>query len=1032
MEVTSAELGRPHARKQSASKKKPANSLPVLSRGISPSWASIFGPRNRITRRNSDESLKEAKVHHKRNMTTDPSTEFRRASIDSLHPPSIKEPCKSPTVAVAYQEVANAIQMGNFNKSSTAVSTITHQSPNNISPQDTLVKSDSPDAISPEAFVKSPTQLEAPSNSLDENTVNNALDIASHQMSRERLPSAKVPSYSIPATFQRSADAPLAHNIHVYPEGFETKHNTYFGLIVVGCGAACFAIGAMGGSAAWASILLACGVWVLAHKTRIDREAIYHQLDRHCALKDRLSKRGETAEWLNQLVEQMWSTLDPMQLTWLVDGLEDTLTQAMPKIQSTHVQDIELGTQAPRITNIHMFPPTVQDAPDELYGEVSFDLHAYPSSTGSSTAPPHLLLHLCMGEGSLPLPVKVQLLKFSGRARFRIQTSTESSFFKGLHLSFIWLPSFDIAVSPLGLLDLMSLPMLSHYITDSISSALQRFVEPYSLTVDLQGILSNNRQQATDTVSILQIHLRSAAYLVPDTLGTTLNANVTCSIENNKVFATTRTIASQRPEWDDTMFVPVPRLALESDLDLLVQVWDSDLDQTKLLGEVRFRIRDIFELNATTVFDGEVDLGRQHMAKERGLGGTLSMTMNHFAISQRSTPKESCPAILACFTYQALAIELNQAYSDRSCLPNPYAVLYVNHEPELVTRIKFNNPAPHWNAASEHFVRNWKSTSVTVVVKSRIPDEPDPVVGVANVDMASIFMDWDGKAPLEHSQWYSLQGGQGFGRVRFGFVIKPLEMQLPPQLTGSNVGTLVIDSLSITSSHYMDTREPFYIHAQLETNASAYQATQQAFNSPHRIEWEEDQLLFPVQDRYRNTIILSLRQKSLYTGDKNVKICKLRLRDLLDSNVQSFTLALEDKLISSSLHIRVVPLSGPDENLTLTFRAGFFPGFSYAHRRHFTTNLPGLDPKAMISESNLVWSIPAEEDILSPTFSNASFASSMPRLRSIYGEEASIHEPEAELPKLSKSATLRHLIQQKVLDLTSRNRPQPRFNTIPT
>ncbi|KAI0225720.1 hypothetical protein L0F63_007199 [Massospora cicadina] len=852
-------------------------------------------------------------------------------------------------------------------------------------------------------------------------------------------------------TKKKPSKAPIAHTIQIYPKGLEARVNARIACTVVGCGLACFLIGLLGGSVAWPGLVLACGVWALLDKARIDREAIDHQLARGVALGRMVStsEEGESAEWLNQCIDHIWRTLDPTLLNALIDVVEDSLNAALPSVvQAAHVQDLELGTQAPRITSISWFPRTTSDPSDELFGEISFDLHAYPSSTRPKLSPPHILIHLLVGikgVAATTLPVKAQLLGLGGKARFRIRTMSKGPFLKHLDFAFTRLPRFDTAVYPLGSLNLMGLPVLSHYVKASIDLALQAFVEPRFFPMDLEALLSGDDQRHdTDAVGVLRIQLRGAVGLKRADLSGDNDAYATCSIEHGKVLSATRIITSSHPRWDETHFVPITRTALDNDLDLMLRVFDSDrLDRDDLLGEVRFRLRDIVELKGGTVFDGDADLGAQPDARKRGFTGALSLAMA-YGPKFEEPPLASYPAMLGCLIYQGSNLEIVQEgyVNGDTQLPDPYAVLYVDHKPSFVTRTKLNNPAPYWNAASEHFVRDWRSATVTVVVKARLAHEHDPVVGVANVEVGKRFQGWAGGRGLEHTQWYPLEGGIGFGQVRFGFVVKPLELKLPPELTGSEVGSLVVDQIAIAQN--LSVRDA-YILAQLETSNLNRRTELLSANFGDRTGWKA-QLLFPVEDRHQNSLVLSLKQRALLVSDKLLGQCSLRLSELLDAKVRTLTFDLALGKGSTTSDDRHASPTG-DQGLTLTCRIGFFPGFSYAHREHFKSQLVALDPKLLMDRSNLVWNAPGEADeplralTAHPADGSASDAASPsgthPTLITGRPPEdgvlvISTQATSDQVAKVPKSSALRSLrwgrdkLQQKVVDLTSRTRHQNR------
>ena len=132
-----------------------------------------------------------------------------------------------------------------------------------------------------------------------------------------------------------------------------------------------------------------------------------------------------------------------------------------------------------------------------------------------------------------------------------------------------------------------------------------------------------------------------------------------------------------------------------------------------------------------------------------------------------------------------------------STLPTSYCTILYNDQLVYRTRAKAVSSKPIFNAGTERFVRDWRSTIVTVTVRDSRNREHDPILGVVPLKLSDIL-----ETSSQVTRWYPLDGGIGFGRVRISLLFRSIETRLPPQQLGWDVGTFIFASDRIDAPGY--------------------------------------------------------------------------------------------------------------------------------------------------------------------------------------------------------------------------------------
>ncbi|CAG8442890.1 17324_t:CDS:2, partial [Dentiscutata heterogama] len=112
---------------------------------------------------------------------------------------------------------------------------------------------------------------------------------------------------------------------------------------------ASYILGSLGFGCIWMFVLYHCVRWYI-NTIKSDNESITWENNRQISVDKLRRNEGETVEWLNYLLLQIWRTLDPSLLIGLRDMLEDAMSRSAPSfVRATDIEAFEIGLIAPRI-----------------------------------------------------------------------------------------------------------------------------------------------------------------------------------------------------------------------------------------------------------------------------------------------------------------------------------------------------------------------------------------------------------------------------------------------------------------------------------------------------------------------------------------------------------------------------------------------------------------------------------------------------------------------------------------------------------
>ncbi|PWN86990.1 hypothetical protein FA10DRAFT_234742 [Acaromyces ingoldii] len=129
-------------------------------------------------------------------------------------------------------------------------------------------------------------------------------------------------------------------------------------------------------------------------------------------------------------------------------------------------------------------------------------------------------------------------------------------------------------------------------------------------------------------------------------------------------------------------------------------------------------------------------------------------------------------------------------------LPSSYVQVLLNDEPVFRTRTKTLNPRPFINAGSERWVADFATARIDFVVRDARQRENDAVLGVVGTELRRV---------LGHScrstQWYTLSGGLGWGKIKVTLLWRSVEVTMPPPMKGWNIGVVEVAACRVRGIH---------------------------------------------------------------------------------------------------------------------------------------------------------------------------------------------------------------------------------------
>ncbi|KLT44405.1 hypothetical protein CC85DRAFT_242629 [Cutaneotrichosporon oleaginosum] len=181
-------------------------------------------------------------------------------------------------------------------------------------------------------------------------------------------------------------------------------------------------------------------------------------------------------------------------------------------------------------------------------------------------------------------------------------------------------------------------------------------------------------------------------------------------------------------------------------------------------------------------------------------------------------------------------------------LPSGYGEFIVNDSLVYRTRVKQYSVNPYFEAGTEVFIRDFRTTEVRVVIRDSRLRESDPIMGIVTVNLADVFADCSSIKKM-----YPIQEGVGFGKANISFAFRGIKATLPDRLRGWDTGTLTISRVRLCGDPAKrDVWEAREVNLKVETNESTEKMRKrEAQDEGGEIVWDIEPLYMPIYNRYQ-------------------------------------------------------------------------------------------------------------------------------------------------------------------------------------
>ena len=803
-----------------------------------------------------------------------------------------------------------------------------------------------------------------------------------------------------------------------------------------------------------------CAYYITDKIENLSSRAVWDARMRISAIEKRSMPEDETVSWLNRIIEVTWPIISSDYFGPFIDLFEDSLMQQVPPIvHSCRVDGLDQGTVPIRLLSFKLLHSSDEaftgvdiddmDESDRIFDsdldldesivlEVRFSYrrptargrkheHGVAHSKGAGSddigaealrqgAVPYryadkqriqMLIYLCIGVqklASIDFPVGVEVIGIEGTMRFRLKMSPLFPFVRDVSFTFVGKPRFELSAHPLGhhqVVDVMNLPLISHYVLSSVENVMQDFIAPKSYTVDVQGLVGDGiGPHNSSAVGLLVVVFHRAVGLASADATGKSDPFVTLSYPMaKKPMYITRVIRHTiNPVWQEVAVIPVSADNIATYLRLRFSVFDADrfsaddpLGRVEIaFGGVVQRARDRVKRNrhdAAHLFEtywehltparrgsrargylmfsigyferhtaegwehaGEVARNPALRAGEQGVDGVdttsdkvynmidrimlrLGLGVDPDIISARIERQERIRKFVSriqagidvtnsppsphfaagVLSFHIHSIEGLEVLSNTSSLrdtagkshhrlviphisnpdlvtsdmlPSSYVHVILNDTTVYRTRTKRSDAKPFINAGSERFIDDWKTSRIDLCVRQQRQREDDPVIGVASIPLASVFI-----SSCRVKRWFPLVGGIGAGLISVTLLFQPFEFAIPRGILGWEVGVLEVFACRVLSLKNQPQRD-MWCHFDTVSGSASSPVLTRGENGT--LGWHDESFLrIAVQYRYHSFLFIELRTESRVPArSKCIAQALVHLNQIVDGERSMFRLPL--------------------------------------------------------------------------------------------------------------------------------------------
>ncbi|KAF3916333.1 Tricalbin-1 [Orbilia brochopaga] len=688
----------------------------------------------------------------------------------------------------------------------------------------------------------------------------------------------------------------------------------------------------------------------------------------------------ETTEWLNEIIGTVWNLINPEMFQPAADTLEDIMQASVPPsvIENVKVSGISQGSNPIRILSMRTLPDATskktnplnaeqseaetqrkrkereqEDDPNSKYYnlEASFAYHAL-KATGVASKAQNIHLEIAFylgvrGMFGVPLPIFAELSGIVGTVRLRFQMTPNPPFIKNLSMTFMGLPKISVSVVPMTQrgINVLNLPLISNFVNYAVGAALDEYVAPKSLSLDVGKMLEGaSVQQETEAIGVIYVKIHDATGIPAMDRGGGSDTYITLAFSQfgKPVYCTRVILKDRNPSWEEDTCILIHNQQITAGEKLSVQLWDSDrIGSDDMVGRIEFDLHDIIENEGvmqtrSDTLIGEKD-GKEVPGKLNWEVGFFKRT--EFKKSMKTTgedvrvprelrhkqefheevpvpmaeddklalnvpPDPNYPTGVVSITIHEIKhLEFERAkgtfgkirpYSpaqlvgenkdeEGSHLPNTYCTVMVNDVLSFKTRTKVASSNPIFSAALERYVRDWRNTVITVAARDSRHREHDPLLGVCSIKLSEAL-----QTSSTVTRLYALDGGIGYGMVQLTILFRSVGLQIPRNLLGWDVGSIEImkDKMSATGP---GAQELLNSRIVMTSDCDSKKIPRRLAGTNNDVSWDLNGLTvrLPVRQRYGSSLKIEFYSRM---ARKPIAYCVYWLNNIVDN--ETTTLAL--------------------------------------------------------------------------------------------------------------------------------------------
>ncbi|GAA6011835.1 hypothetical protein JCM11491_000766 [Sporobolomyces phaffii] len=534
----------------------------------------------------------------------------------------------------------------------------------------------------------------------------------------------------------------------------------------------------------------------------------------------------------------------------------------------------------------------------------------------------------------LPIPLWIAVESIVGTVRLRCQLVAAAPFIRNVTFTLMGVPAIEASAIPLSraLPNVLDLPLISGFVQSSIAAATSVYCAPKSMTMNIAQILSGDGvKRDTKALGVFMITIHHAEDLsAQDDNGFSDPYVVVAYSKFGKPLFSTRVVKKDlNPVWEQTTFLLVTDDEVRADEKLSIQLWDSDMiSADDLVGRTNVSVTDLM-LEPNKIHKRTDKL--MGFEDADSMAGTLTWSVAYFekaklnpalklaqgidhslpkelqdhpelkvetntvdtpeeADVSRTPPDPDYPSgILSVAVHNILSLErqnlkgasgksregqggqdTDEASEQDQNLPSSYCEFVVNDDLIYKSRVKQYSNAPYFEASTETFIRDYRETSLRVVVRDARLREHDPILGIVDLPLKEIF-----SHSSEVSRLFRLEGGVGFGKINISVLFKGVKMSLPKELSGWDTGTVCITSpvkVEPVGDADFDWKEKKLVLSTTEAKEKISSRHAETLSDGH-LQWNvEDDIRLPTYDRYSSALYFDYGGSKVKIGPLGTKV----------------------------------------------------------------------------------------------------------------------------------------------------------------